>query len=61
MSQKLVSRKQLSQSSGLTVDEIRNNEKRLGLDKCKVSINERNIRYRQIEAEQSLKDHGFYA
>jgi len=61
MSQKLVSRKQLSQSSGLTVDEIRNNEKRLGLDKCKVSINERNVKYRQHDAEEAMRNRGLYA
>ena len=61
MNQKLITRKQISARSGLSVDEIRRNEKRFGLDKCKISINERNVKYREHDAEEAMRHMGLYA
>jgi len=57
-SQNLVSRKDLAVITGLTVDIIRGNEARFGLDKCKVQWNKRGLRYQKEKAIEALKKAG---
>lgn len=51
-------RYELAQVLEMTVDTLRNNEKKLGLDTCKVSINSRFIRYHRAPAIGALRKKG---
>jgi hypothetical protein len=44
---KWITRKEIAKLSDLSVDIIRRNEQRLGLDRCKVTFNERILYVRQ--------------
>jgi hypothetical protein len=57
----LLSRKDVAALFGseISVDIIRKNEKRLGLDKCRVDVNCRKTGYRKREALRILRAKGF--
>jgi hypothetical protein len=57
----LLSRKDVAALFGseISVDIIRKNEKRLGLDKCRVDVNCRKTGYRKREALAILRAKGF--
>jgi hypothetical protein len=55
---KLITRKELAQITGLTIDEIRANEERIGLKDARWNIN-RNVRYNRAKAMRALKRSGF--
>jgi hypothetical protein len=55
----LSSRKDLATLLGVTVDQVRRNERRWGLDKARRDLNPRCVRYRRTEAMAVLRARGF--
>jgi hypothetical protein len=54
---KLITRKELSQITGLSVKEIRDNERKLGIEAARWNITQR-VRYHRAKAMRALKQSG---
>ena len=57
----MLSRKDIARMIGESVNLIRHNEQKLGLDRAKVQINSRVVRYNETRARVALKARGILA
>ena len=55
---RFIYRKQLAQELDVSVDTVRRNEKRWGLEGCRQKLNERLVRYDSTTAHKELKRRG---
>jgi hypothetical protein len=54
-----LTRQELADALGMSYDALRRNEKRLGLDRCKVSVNARVFYFREDLVVKTLLRRGF--